>query len=213
MSAPGPTVAGMVSGAMIDLAAPDWRDIDLTDIAYGMAAIRRWNAQARRHVCDGRHSRSVMDRVAPRLKLPAILHDAHEAPWGDWIRPSVETLAQRIARRFGLHPEDVRDVVDGCKFSLDVAICRRVLASFGPATYPEGQSEETEAILLAHEMRCPEIRRADQVAASAEELDLGRGNGPRAVLVPEPPDDVEATLWLEAVRTACAERYGAPAHG
>lgn len=213
MSAPVTTLQGMVSGGAIDLDNPDWRDINLKDVAYGMAAIRRFNAQARRHICDAEHAGRVAGLVPAPLKLAAELHDAHEAALGDDTLPTTETLIERLMRRFGLRHADVADVIDGIKFGMDVAIARAVLAAYGPPSYRDGWSEAEEAILLAHEMRSPEVRAADRRAAVIEEPLLGRGPGGRSSLPPAPPDDVEAALWLDRVKQACVERYGAPAHG
>lgn len=201
MIAPGETTFTMLSGAKIDLLAPDWREIQLSDIAYGMAAIRRWNGQARRQISDAEHSGRVADLVAPRFRLAAELHDAQEPAFGDWIKPAVNAL-------IALAGESVAFAIDTIKFRLDVAITRRVLASFGPARYEA--SEEAEAFLLAQEMRSPEVRRADELAAEIEDRARGVWGCVDPIDLPRQlPEISAATAWLERVKQACVERYGA----
>lgn len=199
------TLIPMLSGARIDLLAPDWRGIELADVAHGLAAIRRWNGQARRHVSVAEHSRRVHDLVAPRWRLAAALHDAgHEPFFGDLIVPSYNAIV-------ALAPA-AAEAIEHIKITLDVALCRAVLASFGPAFWPDGQSDAIEALALAIEMRSPQVRRADRDAAAIEARGLGRaGVAAPLELGPALPDASEALAWLDLVKAACAERYGAPA--
>lgn len=204
MSSPGGTTIVMLSGARVDLLAPDWREIQLTDVAYGLAAIRRWNGQARRPISDIDHSFRVADLCAPRWRLAALLHDGQEYAFGDWIVPAVNALSEFP----GVGP--VEYAIDEIKFRLDVAIGRRVLASFGPASYGQGDSEELEAIRIAHEMRSPEVRRADQEAADLEDRGRGVLGHPNPIELPRALHDVSAAnAWIERVQQACADRYGA----
>ncbi len=112
----------MLSGRRLDLLDPSPLDIEIEDIAHGLARVARWNGQTR-----GAHSFSVaqhsllVEAVAAHLNpdwsrgwcLMALLHDAPEYVIGDMISPfkvvmgdaykSVELrLLAAIHLRFGL---------------------------------------------------------------------------------------------------------------
>lgn len=86
----------MLSGRRLDLLDPSPLDIEIEDIAHGLARVARWNGQT-----VGDHAFSVaqhcllVESVAaglkPRLpreaKLAALLHDAPEYVIGDLISP------------------------------------------------------------------------------------------------------------------------------
>jgi uncharacterized protein len=120
----------MLSGRRLDLLNPDPADIELEDIAHGLARVARWNGQT-----VGAHAFSVAQHVLivetiagdgaddwdDRWRLAALLHDAAEYVIGDLISPfktaigldykAFETrLMGAIHRRFGL-PETLPDVV------------------------------------------------------------------------------------------------------
>lgn len=86
----------MLSGRRLDLLAPRAGDIEIVDIAHGLARVARWNGQT-----TGAHAFSVAqhtllveriiddrdrDAGAP-LRLAAMLHDAPEYVIGDLISP------------------------------------------------------------------------------------------------------------------------------
>jgi uncharacterized protein len=86
----------MLSGRRLDLIDPSPLDIEITDIAHGLARVARWNGQT-----IGRHAFSVaqhavlVEEIATRINLtldPAtrmlvLLHDAPEYVIGDMISP------------------------------------------------------------------------------------------------------------------------------
>src|SRR5580704_9500321 len=115
----------MLSGRRLDLLDPSPLDIELEDIAHGLARVARWNGQTK-----GAHIYSVAQHCllvealarlrAPRLdrggRLAVLLHDAPEYVVGDLISPfksviggdykAVELrLLTAIYRRFGLPAE------------------------------------------------------------------------------------------------------------
>lgn len=205
MSGQGGTTLVMLSGARVDLLAPDWREIRLTDVAHGLAAIRRWNGQAYRHISDVDHSLRVESLVAPRLRLPALLHDGQEYIIGDLIVPLMNALIAILGAKVAFAIEDM-------KYRLDVAICRRVLHSFGPAQYET--TEEAEAHKLAQEMRSPDVKHADQMAAEIENRARGVVGQPDPIELPRAlPDISAADAWIEHVKLACVERYSGVANG
>ena len=114
----------MLSGRRLDLLDPSPMDVELSDIAHGLARVARWNGQT-----HGEHAFSVaqhslaVERIF-RLQNPdcpaeacqmALLHDAPEYVIGDMISPfkavvgggyrSVEQrLEAAIHLRFSLPP-------------------------------------------------------------------------------------------------------------
>ena len=139
----------MLSGRRLDILNPSPLDIEIKDIAHGLARVSRWNGQTR-----GKHSFSVaqhsvmVERLvranAPKLDqkwyLAALLHDSPEYVIGDMITPFKHALG-------GVY----RDIETG----LDHAINIR----FGlPVTIPD------------HVKRT--IKRADRMAAWLEATQL-----------------------------------------
>ena len=86
----------MLSGRRLDLLDPSPLDIEIADIAHGLARVARWNGQTR-----GAHAFSVAQhcvlveklaldlssRLAREARLMALLHDAPEYVVGDLISP------------------------------------------------------------------------------------------------------------------------------
>lgn len=97
-SAPKPGRAWqlMLSGRRLDLLDPSPLDIEIEDIAHGLARLARWNGQTLgEHAFSvAQHSLIVEDLVAilrpglgPKERLTALLHDAPEYVIGDMISP------------------------------------------------------------------------------------------------------------------------------
>ncbi len=112
----------MLSGRRLDLLDPSPLDIEIEDIAHGLAFVARWNGQTR-----GEHPFSVAEHsllveelfgrlapeATPRWRLAALLHDAPEYVIGDMISPVKSAvgpdyaamdarLAAAVHLRFGL---------------------------------------------------------------------------------------------------------------
>jgi hypothetical protein len=86
----------MLSGRRLDLLDPSPLDIEVEDIAHGLARVARWNGQTQgEHAFSvAQHCVVVEDLVArmtpgidPRWRLAALLHDAPEYVIGDMISP------------------------------------------------------------------------------------------------------------------------------
>src|SRR5579862_9311111 len=86
----------MLSGRRLDLIDPSPLDIEIADIAHGLARVARWNGQTRGSeiFSVAQHSLlveaifSALDAAAPRqMRLAALLHDAPEYVIGDMISP------------------------------------------------------------------------------------------------------------------------------
>lgn len=86
----------MLSGRRLDLLDPSPLDVEISDIAHGLARVARWNGQT-----SGEHAFSVAEhsllvedlarRIEPTLtadqRLTVLLHDAPEYVIGDMISP------------------------------------------------------------------------------------------------------------------------------
>ncbi len=112
----------MLSGRRLDLLDPTPLDIEIEDIAHGLAFVARWNGQTRGEwaYSVAEHSLLVEElfgRIAGppemRWRLAALLHDAPEYVIGDMISPVKsaigpsyvdldERLSAAIHIRFGL---------------------------------------------------------------------------------------------------------------
>jgi 5'-deoxynucleotidase YfbR-like HD superfamily hydrolase len=119
----------MLSGRRLDLLDPSPLDIEIEDIAHGLARVPRWNGQTRgAHIFSvAQHSLVVEDiarvlkpDLADRWRLGILLHDAPEYVVADLISPFKAMLGgeykvienrlmSAIYRRFGL-PADLPDV-------------------------------------------------------------------------------------------------------
>lgn len=92
----GPAWQRMLSGRRLDLLAPAPADIDLFDIAHGLARVARWNGQTRGPyiLSVAQHSllvEALVGHIEPDVaqagRLTALLHDAPEYVIGDLISP------------------------------------------------------------------------------------------------------------------------------
>lgn len=85
----------MLSGRRLDLLDPSAVDIEVEDIAHGLAFVARWNGQTRGDwpYSVAEHSLLVEEIYRrrggddPRWQLAALLHDAPEYVIGDMISP------------------------------------------------------------------------------------------------------------------------------
>jgi uncharacterized protein len=112
----------MLSGRRLDLLDPSPLDVEIADIAHGLARVARWNGQTRGdHIFSVAQHALLVEAIArartPRLdrtrRLAVLLHDAPEYVIGDMISPfkavigdSYKGVEQRLLAaihlRFGL---------------------------------------------------------------------------------------------------------------
>ena len=134
----------MLSGRRLDLLDPSPLDVEIADIAHGLARVARWNGQT-----SGDHAFSVAQHsllvediflaiapgASPGARLTALLHDAPEYVIGDMISPfksavgggykAVENRLQRaIHLRFALPGET------GEKLKRDIKRADQIAAYF-----------------------------------------------------------------------------------
>jgi 5'-deoxynucleotidase YfbR-like HD superfamily hydrolase len=112
----------MLSGRRLDLLDPSPLDVEIEDIAYGLARVARWNGQTKGgHIFSVAQHSLLVEALArakvPRLdrngRLAVVLHDAPEYVIGDMISPfkavigdSYKAVEKRLLNaihlRFGL---------------------------------------------------------------------------------------------------------------
>jgi 5'-deoxynucleotidase YfbR-like HD superfamily hydrolase len=112
----------MLSGRRLDLLDPTPVDIEIEDIAHGLAFVARWNGQthgdypysvAEHSLLVERLFSRMFPKAPPKWRLAALLHDAPEYVIGDMISPVKaavgpdygaldERLTAAIHIRFGL---------------------------------------------------------------------------------------------------------------
>jgi 5'-deoxynucleotidase YfbR-like HD superfamily hydrolase len=187
----------MLSGRRLDLIDPSPLDIEIADIAHGLARVARWNGQT-----SGAHIFSVAQhtllveavmrahtpRIDEKLRLAALLHDAPEYVIGDMISPfkavlggdykAVELrLLSAIHIRFGLPP------------ALSASITAQIKnadrgAAYLEATVLAGFSEAEARRLFGRDPGLPESVCEDYLtpwsAAKAEKRFLARFNSLQA---------------------------------
>lgn len=121
----------MLSGRRLDLLDPSPLDIEIEDIAHGLARVARWNGQtvgplpfnvAQHSVIVEAFCSEMKPGWPARWRLAALLHDAPEFVIGDMISPfkaqlggrykAIESgLQQAIHLRFGL-PAELPEMVE-----------------------------------------------------------------------------------------------------
>ena len=181
----------MLSGRRLDLLDPSPLDIEISDIAHGLARVARWNGQTSgAHIFSvAQHTllvEAVMRAQNPKidrsLRVAALLHDAPEYVIGDMISPfktvlggdykAVEKrLLSAIHVRFGLPPHIAPEIERQIK-----AADRG--AAYLEATELAGFSIEEARRLFGRDPDLPETVRQDYLtpwnATKAERRFLAR---------------------------------------
>lgn len=177
----------MLSGRRLDLLDPSPVDVEIEDIAHGLARVARWNGQTK-----GAHAFSVAEhsvivealclelepRLDPRSRLVALLHDAPEYVIGDMISPfkavlgdgykDIESrLAYAIHARFGLHAETPASLKRLIKKADNIC-------AWFEATQLAGFSEAESDRFFGHPPRGVQLTLAPQPAEAAQALFIGR---------------------------------------
>jgi uncharacterized protein len=115
----------MLSGRRLDLLDPSPMDVEIEDIAHGLARVARWNGQtigdhafsvAQHSLIVEEIAAYIQPNLSPQERLMALLHDGSEYVIGDMISPfknalgvDYRTFEDRLERaihiRFGLPPK------------------------------------------------------------------------------------------------------------
>jgi hypothetical protein len=181
----------MLSGRRLDLLDPSPLDVEIADIAHGLARVARWNGQTSgAHIFSvAQHTllveavmREATPRVDVRVRLAALLHDAPEYVIGDMISPfkavlggdykAVEKrLLAAIHIRFGLPPVLADEIAQQIK-EADRG------AAYLEATELAGFAQAEAKRLFGRDPGLPEAPRQDYLtpwtAAKAEKRFLAR---------------------------------------
>jgi len=183
----------MLSGRRLDLLDPSPLDVEIEDIAHGLARVARWNGQTGgAHIFSvAQHTllveavlRQEMPRADARFRLAALLHDAPEYVIGDMISPFKAVLGgdyklvekrllAAIHIRFGLPAVLSEDITQQIK-NADRG------AAYLEATMLAGFREAEAKRLFGRDPGLPASARADYLtpwsAAKAEKRFLARFN-------------------------------------
>ncbi len=184
----------MLSGRRLDLLDPTPVDIEIEDIAHGLAFVARWNGQTKgdfaysvaEHslLVEEIYGRLVPD-APPRWRLAALLHDAPEYVIGDMISPVKaavgpgygaldERLSAAVHIRFGLPaviPQAVKKQIKKAdKISAWLEAVQLAGFSLNEANKFFGAPGEDIARGLVLKLRPPVEVRADFVARHRELL-------------------------------------------
>lgn len=172
----------MLSGRRLDLLDPSPFDIEIEDIAHGLARVARWNGQT-----HGDHAFSVAQHcmlvedfvaafkpgIAQRWRLVALLHDAPEYVVGDLISPfkaavglDYKTLENKLLAaihlRFGL-PAQIPDDTAALVKRADKA------AAYFEATQLAGFSAEEALEFFGPPRGAPPVKLTPLPAREAQE--------------------------------------------
>lgn len=189
----------MLSDRRLDLANPSPLDIEIEDIAHGLARIARWNGQtkgdwsmsvAEHSVLVERLAGALGPREERRWLLAALLHDAPEYVLGDMIGP----LKALLGREWAELEERLQAAVHG-RFGLPEELPERVRKLIKRA-------DRTAAWLEATQLAGYTQREA------GERWQRPRARSLRAIrLSPLPPGEA-AEAFLRRFRQLCDQRSG-----
>lgn len=181
----------MLSGRRLDLLDPSPLDIEIVDIAHGLARVARWNGQTSgAHIFSvAQHTllvEAVMRQQIPRVdishRLAALLHDAPEYVIGDMISPfkaviggSYKVVEKRLLSaihiRFGLPATLPAEIEQQIK-SADMG------AAYLEATHLAGFAQAEAKRLFGRDPKLPAATEKDYVtpwsAGRAEKQFLAR---------------------------------------
>ncbi|MBT6415662.1 HD family hydrolase [Candidatus Puniceispirillum sp.] len=177
----------MLSGRHLDILNPSPMDIEVEDIAHGLARVSRWNGQTKgKHLFSVAQHSVLVERLlrhnAPKIEqkwqLAALLHDAPEYVIGDMITPFKyalggiyhdieDRLEKAVHIRFGLPPVLPEHIVRSIKRA-------DRMAAWLEATQLAGFSPEDAAKILSKPRGIFDIKLRAQSANDASAAFLHR---------------------------------------
>lgn len=126
-------VISTCSGKQLNLLAPQSTQIDIEDIAHGLAYQCCFNGQTRHFYSVAQHSMLVAQLVPPQQRLAALLHDGAAAYLGEMIRP-----LRRLMLEFQL---------------IEKKIMAAISEKFGVSGFDAPSLQRAHSIALATEQR------------------------------------------------------------
>lgn len=130
------------NGGFINLKDPRPEDIEIVDIAVVLTRMCRFTCHCEIEYSVANHALFVMQQVSePALRLPALLHDGHEAYVGDQATPFKQLLKDT-----GLYAG-----IEEVKRKLDAAIAKRF--GFDPELFKHESIRTADQVSLATERR------------------------------------------------------------
>ena len=181
----------MLTGRRLDLLDPTPMDVEIEDIAHGLAFVARWNGQTMGDFpySVAEHSllvealfRRIDPGAPPKWQLAALLHDAPEYVIGDMISPvkaavgpGYKALDARLSAavhlRFGLPAELPKTVKSKIKRADKISAWMEAtqIAGFSAAEASKffGRPDPALADGLTIRLRPPAQTRADYIARHA----------------------------------------------
>src|SRR6478609_2742689 len=172
----------MLSGRRLDLLDPSPLDVEIEDIAHGLARVARWNGQTRgAHIYSVAQHSLLVEEIASlaqpampaQWRLAVLLHDAPEYVIGDIISPFKAVLGDgykgvenrilaAIHLRFGLPPTPPKELATLAK-AADRA------AAFLEATHLAGFSHEEALRFFGRPVALPDRFEALLTPCDAEQ--------------------------------------------
>lgn len=167
-------------------------DIDLADVAHGLALTNRWNGATREPVSVAWHClvvSALASEIQPSAALHGLMHDAAEAYTGDWTQPyklHLGPMLTAVAER----------VEQAC---LEAAGVRR------PAATMKAVKEADEAVLLlehasrwgmGQQMRREDEERVARAHDAAKRVNPHCNGAPFTLANKAESAFVEEALWL-----------------
>ena len=189
----------MLSGRRLDLLDPTPMDVEIEDIAHGLAFVARWNGQTYGDFAYSVAEHSLLveeifsvqqSKASPEARLAALLHDAPEYVIGDMISPVKAAvgdgygeldgrLMAAIHRRFGLPATLPKALKSQIKKADRVSAWMEAVEIAGfsreEADRLFGKQDETLTKALEIRLREPRVVRADFLART-EKLLAEMGN-------------------------------------
>lgn len=180
----------MLSGRRLDLLDPAAVDIEIEDIALGLARVARWNGQTlgEHGFSVAQHSLIVEDicgfidpALTPAQRLRALLHDAPEYVIGDMISPFKAALGLDY-KRFEAHLEHAIHVRFGLPAKTPAALKALIKRADHACAYFEATQlagfTESESLQffgrppLGYDLRIVPLSSSDAYAAFVARFDM-----------------------------------------
>ena len=177
----------MLSGRRLDLLDPSPLDIEIEDIAHGLARVARWNGQtlgphafsvAQHSVLVERIATTMNPAWSPRERLQALLHDSAEYVVGDLISPFKAALGLDY-KAFETRLLEAVHIRFGLPAIPPPAVTERIKAADGFAAYFEatclaGFTEDEARIYFATPDGLPETLATELSALTPLATDLAQ---------------------------------------